>query len=348
MLTTSIAMATFNGGQHIRAQLDSLARQTVLPLELVVTDDGSSDDTLAILEDFAKMAPFQVFIHRNDRKLGYRANFLKCANLCRGDLIAFCDQDDIWDADKLSLTSDSIETSGSLLLYHTFRTFDLEQEVLNGPVMDQKTEVGSPWAKVYGLTEVFHRSLLGFSDLWADSVDNFTPSQPMAHDQWIYFLAHAFGAATYLPMPLVSYRQHDENLCGAKTIKTGHMLINGLKNLGVLGARIGRGRDYAEKRRELASHWEGLSLGAHNRWKLLEAIVQRGIETTGLAPPVQMIRYYQQLDDYYGARFRIFTARRRLTRLLEMLSLFRRGLYFRQGVRGLRDGAIDLIYGFLA
>jgi len=348
MLTTSIAMATFNGGRHIRAQLDSLARQTTLPLELVVTDDGSSDETLAILEDFAKTAPFEVLIHRNDRKLGYKANFLKCANLCRGDLIAFCDQDDVWDSDKVSLTTDRMAQSGSLLLYHTFRTFERDDAVLDGPVMDQTPELGSPWAKVYGITEVFRRSLLSFSDLWSDSIDHFSPSQPMAHDQWIYFLAHAFGAAEYFPAPLVSYRQHDENLCGAQTIKTGHMLINGLKNLGVLGARIGRGRDYARKREVLADHWEGLSLGARSREALLEAIVTRSRERADLAPPIQMIRCYQQLHDYYSARFRIFTAANRMTRLSEVLSLCRRGLYWRHGVRGLRDGMIDLIYGVLA
>jgi glycosyltransferase involved in cell wall biosynthesis len=348
MLTTSIAMATFNGGQHIRAQLDSLARQTTLPIELVVTDDGSSDDTLAILEDFAKTAPFEVFIHRNDQKLGYKANFLKCANLCRGDLIAFCDQDDVWDAEKLAVTRDRMERSGSLLVYHTFRTFDQDDAILNGPVMDQATEVGSPWAKVYGITEVFRRSLLEFNDLWADSVDHFSPAQPMAHDQWIYFLAHAFDAAEYLPAPLVSYRQHDQNLCGAQTIKTGNMLVNGIKNLGVLAARIGRGSDYAAKRLELAGHWEGLSLGAGSRVALVESIVGCSQERAYIAPPIPMIRYYQQLNDYYGARFRIFTATRRATRWSEMSGLCRRGLYWRQGVRGLRDGIIDLIYGFLA
>jgi len=348
MLSTSIAMATFNGGQHIRAQLDSLARQTTLPLELVVTDDGSSDDTLAILEDFARTAPFEISVHRNDHKLGYKANFLKCASLCRGDLIAFCDQDDVWDSDKLAVTTDRIEQSGSLLLYHTFRTFERDDAVLDGPLMDQTTEVGSPWAKVYGITEVFRRSLLGFSDLWAGSVDHFSPAQPMAHDQWMYFLAHTFGAADYLPTALVSYRQHDENLCGAQTIKTGHMLINGLKNLRVLASRIGRARDYAEKRKELADHWEGLSLGARSRVALVEAIARRSTERGDLAPPIQMIRYYQQLHDYYSARFRIFSAANRMTRLSEVLSLCRRGLYWRQGVRGLRDGMIDLIYGVLA
>ena len=88
-------------GAISREQLADLAAQSVLPAELVVCDDGSTDDTLAILERFAITAPFPVRVHRNSERLGYRANFLKCAGLCRSDLIAFCDQDDRWAPRKI-------------------------------------------------------------------------------------------------------------------------------------------------------------------------------------------------------------------------------------------------------
>src|SRR5206468_1809416 len=101
-LSVSVAMATFNGAAYIEEQLADLSRQSILPFELVVCDDGSSDDTLMILERFAARAPFPVRIHRNSERLGYRANFLKCAGLCRADLIAFCDQDDRWASSKLA------------------------------------------------------------------------------------------------------------------------------------------------------------------------------------------------------------------------------------------------------
>jgi glycosyltransferase involved in cell wall biosynthesis len=67
-------MATYNGERHIKEQLDSLARQSLLPLELVVTDDGSTDATLAIVADFAQTAPFPVRVHRNVGRLGYVKN----------------------------------------------------------------------------------------------------------------------------------------------------------------------------------------------------------------------------------------------------------------------------------
>ncbi len=104
-ITVSIAMATYNGAKYISYQLETLARQSFLPAELVVTDDGSSDETLNILDTFSTAAPFPVRVFRNATRLGYEENFLKAASLCTGDLIAFCDQDDLWMEQKLSLCS---------------------------------------------------------------------------------------------------------------------------------------------------------------------------------------------------------------------------------------------------
>ena len=75
-------MATYNGERHIKEQVDSLARQSHLPLELVVTDEGSTDATLAIVADFAQTAPFPVRVHRNVGRLGYVKNCLHASALC--------------------------------------------------------------------------------------------------------------------------------------------------------------------------------------------------------------------------------------------------------------------------
>ena len=103
MTSVSVAMATFNGARYVRQQLDSLAVQSHLPSELVITDDCSTDETLELLNNFAANAPFPVFVHQNESRLGYRGNFLHATTLCSSDLVAFCDQDDIWDRCKLEV-----------------------------------------------------------------------------------------------------------------------------------------------------------------------------------------------------------------------------------------------------
>src|SRR5581483_2986961 len=100
-MTLSIVMATFNGAAHLPRQLRSLAAQERLPDELVVSDDGSTDQTATILHGFAEQAPFPVRLLTNDRPLGSTANFEVAIAAATGDIIAPCDQDDVWYPEKL-------------------------------------------------------------------------------------------------------------------------------------------------------------------------------------------------------------------------------------------------------
>jgi glycosyltransferase involved in cell wall biosynthesis len=97
----SIALCTYNGEAYLKQQLDSIAAQTVQPIELVVCDDRSTDSTIPILEDFRRTAKFPVRIHRNEEQLRTTRNFEKALRLCVGDFIALSDQDDLWRPEKL-------------------------------------------------------------------------------------------------------------------------------------------------------------------------------------------------------------------------------------------------------
>lgn len=220
MTTISIAMATYNGGRYIREQLDSLAAQTVLPLELIITDDGSTDDTLAIIGEFAKSAPFQVQIVRNETRLEYRANFMKCATLCTGDLIAFCDQDDIWFRQKLERQLSHFADSTVFLSCHNVQLIDQQGRDLGRSLQQFRSSLpfsywsASPFAYAQGFTQVFRRQLLSFFWLWDSSIDHNIITERMAHDQWYFFLALVIGFVKYDREPLALYRQHDSNASG--------------------------------------------------------------------------------------------------------------------------------------
>ena len=100
MQTLSIALSTYNGSKFLREQLQSLANQTLLPFEVVITDDCSTDDTLSIIKEFSNVLNIRVFV--NDLPLKVTKNFEKAISLCSGDVILMCDQDDIWHPDKLA------------------------------------------------------------------------------------------------------------------------------------------------------------------------------------------------------------------------------------------------------
>jgi glycosyltransferase involved in cell wall biosynthesis len=101
-LKISVAMATYNGERFIAEQLSSLAAQTQLPDELVVSDDCSQDRTLERVREFAARAPFPVRILRNDRSRGVLGNFDHVIAASTGDIIFPCDQDDLWLPQKLA------------------------------------------------------------------------------------------------------------------------------------------------------------------------------------------------------------------------------------------------------
>jgi glycosyltransferase involved in cell wall biosynthesis len=218
MVQVSVAMATYNGATYIRQQLDSLASQCHLPVELVVVDDASNDETALIVKDFARTAPFGVRIHQNTDRIGYRATFMEAASLCKSELISFCDQDDIWDPQKISMCVARFYDPDVLMVYHDADVVNAKGEAIG--ILDQSGSskpLGSssahPFGSVFGFTQIFRRSLLSLSGLWPISLDHTEPGAVrMAHDQWFFFLASAFGSAVHLDARLAAYRQHGRNI----------------------------------------------------------------------------------------------------------------------------------------
>ncbi|MFC0398976.1 glycosyltransferase [Paraburkholderia rhizosphaerae] len=212
--SVSVAMATCNGMRYLAAQLESLARQTWLPAELVVTDDASSDDTVKIVEVFARTAPFPVRLHINPKRLGYRANFMKAAQLCESDVIAFCDQDDVWLEDKLAVCIERFVHTDALLVCHNATVTDSELLAIDTLARDAPPaaynaalSVG-PLAYGLGFTLLFRRQLMEFAPLWPQSIDFHDGTNREGHDQWFFFLANVFGPIVYIDTPLACYRRH--------------------------------------------------------------------------------------------------------------------------------------------
>ena len=105
--TLSVVMCTYNGAPFLRAQLDTLLAQTRPADEIIVQDDRSTDGTWAILEEYAHHHP-QIRIHQNATRQGVNGNFFSAIGRAQGSLIALCDQDDLWEPDKLAVQTAAI------------------------------------------------------------------------------------------------------------------------------------------------------------------------------------------------------------------------------------------------
>lgn len=218
----SVAMATYNGEKYLGEQLDSLAQQTVMPCELVVCDDGSTDRTVEIVREFASTAPFPVHIHLNEVNLGYSDNFIKAAGLCQGDWIAFCDQDDVWLPNKFERLMEVIERHPGdelVLIGHTSLIAN-ESLVLSGQKLpdfrrDEYVERASNFGFfcVVGFSMACSAKLVNQIDATLrPKIYRQQAEKPPGHDQWIGMLANAVGDMAYIAEPLAIWRRHENSL----------------------------------------------------------------------------------------------------------------------------------------
>jgi len=103
----SVVLCTYNGAKFLKEQLDSIVAQTLQPYELIAQDDGSTDETIDILQDYAKKYPL-IKVYRNEKGRGINNNFFSAIRRATGDFIAISDQDDIWMTDKFETMMEAI------------------------------------------------------------------------------------------------------------------------------------------------------------------------------------------------------------------------------------------------
>ena len=118
--TVSIAMATYNGGNFLVEQLESIYSQTYKNFEVIVVDDASKDHTISILEEYKDKYNLKYFV--NEKNLGVTKTFEKAILYCKGEYIVLSDQDDIWKKNKLEILLKKIGTSS--LIYSNAEIID--------------------------------------------------------------------------------------------------------------------------------------------------------------------------------------------------------------------------------
>ena len=220
----SVAMGTYNGARYLPAQLASIAAQTRLPDEIVVSDDCSADETCAQVETFAATTPVAVRLYVNEQNLGSTRNFERAIGLCTGDVIALSDQDDVWRSDKLHLIEESLmKAPAAGLVFSDAEIVDADLNPLGGRLWTQlgfdkkqrrlmrsgrSLEVLLPGRTVTGATMAFRSN---YRDLFLP-----VPAEiPMIHDGWIALAIAAVAEVISIEEPLVKYRQHSQQQIGA-------------------------------------------------------------------------------------------------------------------------------------
>jgi len=236
----SVIMTTYNGEKYLEQQIISILNQTLKPTQFVVCDDGSTDNTIAILEKYKQQQQLDYIVNSN--RLGLIDNFKKAVSLATTDnCIALSDQDDEWIPDKLEKSAALLTTIDSTqypcMVYTDLLFVDENENILNNSF---RNELGQDKYEhnlqtllfgnfVNGCTVLMNPAL---SKLFADIPNNVR----LNHDGWMALAAFTFGKGVNIDEPLVRYRKHNSNLsiaAGTKPrnryISTIYQLIDAIK-----------------------------------------------------------------------------------------------------------------------
>lgn len=214
-----ILLSTYNGEQFLAEQIQSIQQQTVQDWKLLIRDDGSTDRTREIIQEFVAQDSRIHWINENESKnLGVIKSFHNLAQFEEADVYFFSDQDDVWLPQKLELSlaeARKYPAEMPLLVYMDLTVVNQDLEVLSSSMIRSQsghanTELVQELTEntVTGGVAMVNHALI---QLWNQTEDI------LMHDWYLALLATAFGKLVYIDQPGELYRQHEHNVLGART-----------------------------------------------------------------------------------------------------------------------------------
>mgnify|MGYP001805841583 CR=1 FL=1 len=200
-MIVSVAIATYNGKNYLSEQLNSILLQTILPDEIVVADDCSSDGTEKLIKKFIEKTHIPIVYLKGEKQEGYTANFNRALLKTKGDLVFLCDQDDVWFNNKIEEVIKCAINSKKMLIIHDKIYTDEKLNSYPKSAFQNFEEKGNKLNEfVSGSVMAVKRELL---NICLPIPVSFT-----GHDNWISYHAQAINTVQVLNMPLMYYRRH--------------------------------------------------------------------------------------------------------------------------------------------
>ncbi len=319
-LTVSVALGTHNGADYLEQQLRSVLSQTVLPSEIIISDDASADATVELARSVLRGSPVRLTVLENAVALGVTKNFEQAILACSGELVALCDQDDVWMPDRLERATALFASRPSLALVHGDAALVDAAGSDLGATLFEALEVGpTQLAAIHAgcAFELFLRRNLvtGATTMVRRTLAEKAAPFPSAwvHDEWLAVVAATTAEVDVVEAPLIAYRQHGSNQIG-------------VEKLGLFG-----------KVRRM------LEPGAARSARLLERAVQLAERFDGLDGVTDEQRR-AVAEKLAHERVRSGLSRVRILRVVPVLAELRTGRYRRFG-RGAADAVRDVLQG---
>lgn len=234
----TVLLTTYNSAPFLRDQLNSLLAQEYNDWKVLARDDGSSDDTIQILEEYIEKHPDRFSLIKGESSSGSaQGNFFELLLRAEDDYIMLCDHDDFWMPEKMEMTLSKMQTAEEelgketpILIHSDLFVAGSNLHMLHASFADyqklspEKTDLKSLLVQnqITGCTVMINRALL--------SLVREKPKSALMHDWWLGLLAASFGEIRYLHYPLILYRQHSANQVGAKDAHSANFYKSKIKN----------------------------------------------------------------------------------------------------------------------
>lgn len=220
MIPVQIIMASYNGQKYIREQIESILASTYKHWFLTIYDDGSTDDTITILDEYEQKYPDKIQVIKNEKNKGVVENFLQGIQNSKLPYIMFCDQDDVWLPDKIKLTLTTMlqeekkRKNKPLTVFTDAKVVDKNLNTIHESFFRSNQLDATKVDLAHMLME---NKLIGCTVMINEGVKNLITTLPKKgryHDWWIGLISATFGDIVFLPKQTLLYRQHGNNVVG--------------------------------------------------------------------------------------------------------------------------------------
>jgi glycosyltransferase involved in cell wall biosynthesis len=233
----SILLSTYNSEAYLSEQIDSVINQTTKDWILYIRDDGSSDNTISLIEDYCRRYDNIIFLKDGLANLGSKKSFINLLTQVDSSYYMFCDHDDVWLPFKIEKTlnkmleTESAHPGKPVLIFTDLIIVDNNLNILNNSMWTyQKTN--PEHAKDFYLLSVSNpvTGCTVMINQRAKEISLPMSQKSLMHDLWIALKVSYYGNVDFISEPTVLYRQHANNVIGAKKTDLRHYL-SGLTHL---------------------------------------------------------------------------------------------------------------------
>lgn len=220
--TIDVLMATYNGGKYLREQIESILNQTYKNIRLIISDDGSKDETVDIIKQYEKKDN-RVIVFIQEKNLGYIKNFEFLLKKVENNFYMLSDQDDVWNNDKIELTYKKMKEDNSDLVFTDLEVVDSELNTIY-PSFNEYMKLQRKIVKYDGVKRQYlYNCITGCTVLSKkEFIDKLIPfpneSKYVAHDMWMGIVIAMYGKMSYLNEKTIKYRQHGNNQIGTEKL----------------------------------------------------------------------------------------------------------------------------------